>query len=178
MKTKFWVWTPLLALIAASPALADHRGHTNYVYARVVRVEPVVRYVQVDRPRRECWDDVVYEPLPSERPLRDAAPALAGGVIGGVIGNQLGNRRNRGALTLLGAVAGSAIASDVATRNDRQYAAVPVERCEVVNDRVTEERILGYDVTYSYQGQRYRMRTPNYPGDRVRLRVTAVPVRF
>jgi uncharacterized protein YcfJ len=175
MKTKYWVLVPVLAILTAGTAVA-HGGRTSFAYAQVIRVEPIVRYVTVERPHRECWEETAYKPLPSDRPLRDAAPAIAGGVIGGVIGHELGNRHNRGALTLLGAVAGSAIANERSLRNSRQYEAVTVERCAFVNDRVVEERVTAYDVTYRYHGRRYRMRTRNHPGDRVRVRVNVAPV--
>jgi uncharacterized protein YcfJ len=174
--------TLVAGLVVAAPLAARPPRHTDYVYATVERVEPIVRYVTVDRPRRECRDEVVYEPLPDNRPLRSAVPTLAGGIIGGVIGSEISNRRNRGALTLAGAVAGAAIATDVAVRNHRyrsgQFQAVTVERCDIVSERFTEERIDGYNVIYRYQGRRYTMRTSQHPGDRVRLRVSVVPVGF
>ena len=168
----------LFGLLTTESALAKHRHHREVVYAPVVSVQPVVRYVTVTRPRRECWEDVVYEPVPSKRPLRDAAPVIAGGVIGGVIGHQLGNYHNRGALTLLGAAAGSAVAHERALRNgrydDRQVQAVSVERCQIVNDRVREERIEAYDVTYRYRGRRYRTRTPHHPGRHMQVQARRV----
>lgn len=177
MKTSALILVSLLGLVATESALAKHRHDRGFVYASVVSVQPVVRYVTVERPRRQCWEETVYEPLPSQTPLRDAAPVIAGGVIGGVIGNQIGERtRQRGALTVLGAAAGSAAARAYATRNgrydDRQYQAVTVERCEFVHDRVIEERVDGYDVTYRHRGRRYRTRMPHHPGHRLRVHPT------
>src|SRR5690606_33054668 len=31
-------------------------AHAEYTYARVVDVDPIVRQVRVETPRRECWD--------------------------------------------------------------------------------------------------------------------------
>ena len=53
-----------------------------------------------------------------------------------------------------------------------------MQRCEVVNERVTEERIDGYLVTYAYQGRTYTMQTATPPGDRVRLAVDVRPVDY
>ena len=75
----------VLGFLGASAALADHDdrgrgrgnayGHYRYapavVSARVVDVEPMVRYVTVDRPREQCWDEIVREPV---RPLRCGWP--------------------------------------------------------------------------------------------------------
>jgi uncharacterized protein YcfJ len=171
-----WVKTitasALLGLCASTSALADHRGATDVVYARVVDVEPMVRYVTVNRPHQECWDEVVTQPV---RPFGTVGPTIAGGIVGAAIGRQFGSGHDRDTLTLIGAVAGSAIANQRALRN-QGYREVSVQRCEVVNERVTEQRVDGYRVTYQYQGRRYTMQTATPPGDRVALAVNVRPV--
>ncbi len=159
-----------------------HRGAgaTEYVYARVVDVDPMVRYVTVNRPHEECWDEVVRGPGRSFGP---AGQTAAGGVIGAAIGRQFGGGSGKDALTLLGAAAGAAIAHERAIRNgagENRYESRDrtVQRCEVVNERVTEERIDGYLVTYAYQGRTYTMQTATPPGDRVRLAVDVRPVSY
>ena len=55
----------IASVAVATPALADHgRGAAyrpyngpEYVYARVVDVDPLVRYVTVNRPHEECYTD-------------------------------------------------------------------------------------------------------------------------
>jgi uncharacterized protein YcfJ len=176
---------------AAGVANADHwnpgrgRGHahahghpsaTHYVYARVVDVDPLVRYVTVERPRRECWDEIVNEPT---RPFGVAGPTIAGGIVGAAVGRQFGSGEDRDALTLIGAVAGAAVANQRAVRN-QGYATreVAVERCEVVAEHYTEERIDGYLVTYEHDGRRYRMQTATPPGERIRLAVDVRPAVY
>jgi uncharacterized protein YcfJ len=153
-----------------------HPGGTHYVYARVVDVDPLVRYVTVERPRRECWDEIVREPV---RPFGAAGPTIAGGIVGAAVGRQFGSGEDRDALTLIGAVAGAAVANQRAVRN-RGYATreVAVERCDVVAEQYTEERIDGYLVTYEYEGRHYRMQTATPPGERVRLAVDVRPVAY
>src|SRR5690606_24309991 len=97
-----WRWAMLrrwrtlavvLGALAAGTAAADkHRGPKDYVHAKVVDVDPIVRYVTVQRPRRECWSEVIYE---RGRPATVAGPALAGGLIGGAIGRQFGGGSGR-----------------------------------------------------------------------------------
>jgi uncharacterized protein YcfJ len=175
------------ALISGTAAAHDGRGYDgrghggrDVVYARVVSARPIVRHVTVERPRRECWDDVEYR---SDRPARVAGPTLAGGIIGAAIGRQFGGGSGRDALTLLGGIAGSAVAHEragrrLAANGGSTTYAVPVERCTVVNERFTEEIIGGYDVVYQYQGRRYSMHTARHPGDRVPLQVNFRPVRY
>ena len=38
-----------------------------------------------------------------------------------------------------------------------------------------ENRVIGYDVVYEYNGQRYEARAPSDPGARIPLRVTVAP---
>ena len=188
MLAKTFLATAVLGFLAASAAMADHRhngrgrgnayGHYRsapaVVSARVVDVEPLVRYVTVDRPREECWDEIVREPV---RPFGVAGTTAAGSVVGAAIGRQFGSGNDRDMLTVLGAVAGGAVAHRRAVAN-QTYATrdVTVRRCEVVNDRVTEEIVDGYFVTYRYDGRNYTMRTDRYPGDYVQLAVDVRPV--
>ena len=45
-----------LAALLAATAQADPPS-TSFEYAPVVDVQPIVRMVQVERPRRECWQE-------------------------------------------------------------------------------------------------------------------------
>ena len=122
-----WVKTITAAIVlsVSGAALADGRHReTEYVYARVVGVQPLMRYVTVEQPRQECWNEVVSEPA---RPYGTVGPTLAGGIVGAAIGRQFGSGSGRDALTLLGAGVGAAMANQRAERN-QAYVDVPVER--------------------------------------------------
>jgi uncharacterized protein YcfJ len=185
----------VLGLLVASTALADGddrgrgRGHKHghghahghhhrhvpaVVSARVVGVEPLVRHVTVDRPREQCWNETVREPV---RPFGVAGQTAAGSIVGAAIGRQFGSGNDRDTLTVLGAVAGGAVAHRRAVVN-AGYATrdVTVQRCEVVNDRVTEQIVDGYRVTYRLDGRHYTMRTDRHPGNWVQL--AAQPVGY
>jgi len=181
----------VLGFLGASVALADDDdrgrgrgkayGHYRHagpalVSARVVDVEPLVRYVTVNRPREECWDEVVREPV---RPYGVAGPTAAGSIIGAAIGRQFGSGNDRDALTVLGAVAGGAVAHRRAVRNGAGATReVAGQRCEVVSDRVREQVVDGYLVTYRLDGRNYTMQTDRHPGDRVQLAVAARPAGY
>ena len=193
MLAKTFLATTVLGFLGATSALADDgdrgrgRGHGHgygrgqghgamVVSARVVGVEPMVRYVTVNRPREQCWNEVVHEPV---RPYGVAGPTFAGSVIGAAIGRQFGSGNDRDALTVIGAVAGGAVAHQRAVRNGAAATReVSVQRCEVVNDRVTEQIVDGYLVTYRYDGRNYTMRTDRHPGDSVQLAVDVRPVGY
>lgn len=189
------------ALLAAGTAQADHDrgrhvGHdvrAGYDYARVIDVDPIVRYVQVRTPVRECWEetryyDTGYGPQHYDRPHGEAGATIAGGIIGGVIGRQFGGGKGRDAMTLVGTLVGAAIGNERARQRnaygDRldygasyEREAYPVTRCDTRYQSHEEERIDGYRVTYRYNGQTYTTRTDYDPGDRLRVRVAVSPVR-
>src|SRR5689334_21014172 len=58
-------------LLTAQAAYADHGNHygqnrwqvpaSDYAYARVVDVDPIVRHVRISEPRQECWNETRYE---------------------------------------------------------------------------------------------------------------------
>lgn len=183
---KAMVAAAVVGCLAANAAYADGRGHGkgrkvgHTEYARVVHVEPMVRYVTVDRPRQECWQEIVHEPV---RPFNGVAgPTAAGAIVGAAVGRQFGGGSGRDALTLIGSIAGAAVANQRAVRNQAYRGtdtrAVAVDRCNVVNERFTEERIDGYRVTYEYHGRRFVTHTPHHPGNRVPVAVNVVPIRY
>jgi len=190
MLAKTFLATAVLGVLGATTAMADNghngRGRGNayghyrsapaVVSARVVDVEPMVRYVTVDRPREECWDEIVREPV---RPYGVAGPTAAGTIVGAAIGRQFGSGNDRDALTVLGAVAGGVVANRRAVRNGAGATRdVAVQRCEVVSNRVREQHVDGYLVTYRLDGRHYTMRTDRHPGDWVQLAVNPRPAGY
>ncbi len=189
MLAKKFLAVAVLGFLGASPALAGHghhgrgQGHAHHVHvvpapavvsARVVDVEPVVRYVAVDRPREECWDEIVREPV---RPFGVAGQTAAGSIVGAAIGRQFGSGNDRDILTVLGAVAGGAVARERAIRNGAGAVRdVAVQRCAVVHDRVTERVVDGYLVTYRLDGRHYTTRMDRHPGDWIEI--AAQPVGY
>ena len=162
-----------LGLAAATALLAVSSGAnaTVYDYARVVSVQPIVRYVTVKTPVRECWEDTAY--YTSYEPKRGSAGrTLAGAIIGGVIGHQFGSGRGNDAATIAGAMIGAAAGHGPVHRVEH---ARPIERCETRYRSHREKRIDGYDVVYRYNGRKYSTRMPYDPGNRLKVRVDIRP---
>ena len=186
MNIKAWIATSSASLIlamSAAPALADHdysngRSEAMYDYARVIKSEPIIRYVTVRTPVEECWTDTEYYTV-AHRPKGTAGGAIVGAIIGGVIGNQFGHGHHRDHSTVLGTLAGAAIGSEIAVARHGGYATTqysrPVRRCSTNYAVHEEERIDGYRVIYRYNGQKYETRMPNDPGRRMRIRVDVRP---
>ena len=130
-------------------------------YAQVVSATPVTSEVAV--PRQECADvPQVVQQQPS------GGGALIGALVGGVVGNQFGHGLGRAAATGLGVVAGSAIGNNVEANNGGVTTALS-RRCRTVSSY--DNRVVGYDVVYDYNGQRYSTRLPRDPGPRLAIDV-------
>jgi uncharacterized protein YcfJ len=148
-----------LAAAASAALLGAAASASAADYANVISATPVSGSVAA--PRQDCVqaEQIVQQP-PS------GAGAVIGAIAGGVIGNQFGHGFGRAAATGLGVVAGSTIGNNVeANANPPQ--AVPVRRCRTVSGY--ENRIVGYDVIYEYNGQRYTTRLPSDPGPRLAI---------
>ena len=50
------------------------------------------------------------------------------------------------------------------------------QRCDTVYQRHEEERLIGYQVTYLYNGEEYSTRTDSDPGDQIRIQVSVQSV--
>ena len=169
------------AMLLGSNAWADHDhrdGRAQFDYAKVISAEPIVNYVTVTTPVRECWEEMQYYTVDRGRQARGGG-ALLGAVIGGVIGHQFGSGRGNEAATVAGTLIGAAVGGDAASKR-HGYAterhARPVERCETRYREHREERIDGYRVLYRYRGQKYMTEMPYDPGNRLRVRVDIRPV--
>jgi len=176
---KFKRVTAGLAAVSLLTVLSTQAAAAQYDYARVISAEPIIRYVTVTTPVRECWQDTEYYTV--DRPVPGGgASTLVGAIVGGVIGHQIGSGRGNDAATVAGTIIGAAIGNDSARRrygaaySSTEYAR-PVERCETRMTSRQEERIDGYRVVYRYNGQKYETRMPYDPGRELRVRVDIRP---
>jgi uncharacterized protein YcfJ len=164
-------------LLAHGSALADDNSRgAVYDYARVLSVQPNVRYVTVRTPVRECWEETRHYTV-DRHPRGNVAGTLVGAVLGGVIGHQFGSGHGNDAATVAGVLTGAAIGSHSGSRVQETYAQ-PVQRCETRYTTHREERIDSYRVIYSYHGQKYATDTPFDPGKRLRIRVDVRPAPY
>ncbi|MBC55094.1 MAG: histidine kinase [Gammaproteobacteria bacterium] len=162
------------ALWVSSTALAQ----TQYVYADVLESRPVYQSVTVSAPREQCWQEQV--PVRDRHRSDSRTPALISAIVGGAIGNAVGNNSSsRKVGTVVGAVLGHSVGRDIVAANSRHEPAryQTVQHCEVVDEYYDEERLMGYQVRYRYNGEDFSVRMDDDPGERIRLRVQVEPVR-
>ena len=167
--------------LAAITALMVSTGNgvlasTTYEEAPVLSVTPVYHLVELTTPQQECWEEDVVR-RESYRDRGSATPSILGAVLGGALGNAVGHhKRNKQVGAVVGAILGTSIARDI-TRVDNSTTYIDtVERCRTVHTRHQEEKLVGYDVLYSYNGRERLVRMPQDPGSSVRVRVDVEPV--
>ena len=79
----------------------------------MTHVEPIVRQVRIETPRRECYDDMRYVESPNPNV---GAQTVLGGIIGGVLGHQIGHGHGRDFATVAGAAIGAGVGYSNASR--------------------------------------------------------------
>lgn len=155
------------------PAWAGPEG-SQLAWADVVKADPVRQVVRIPVREEVCWDEEVYHEVQARR---SATPAILGAIVGGVIGNQFGGGSGKELMTMAGAAIGGSVAIDQQRlKNPDRFYATTEKRCEMNTEWRQEERIVGWDVTYEFQGELYQARVLDAPGDRIRIRVDVTPV--
>lgn len=165
-------------LVFASGVNASPRSE----WARVLRADPIVEAYRVPVSQEVCHAQPVTVVERGSRRSDNRAPALIGAVIGGVIGNQFGKGSGRDAATAAGAVLGYQAVRNDQKRHDVYYGGGTYttyqDVCRIETRYVTEQRVVGYDVTYRHRGELHRVRTDHRPGDRIRVASSSRSVRY
>ncbi len=174
-----------LSLVLANNALADrdhHKHHSKHKhqygayeysgYARVIDARPIYRRVAVEVPVESCRvETVAYR----ERRGGDSfGGTVMGGLIGAAIGKEIGHS---GHATAAGGLIGAAIGNDIAGGGHRVTRYEDREVCSHHYRTEYERELVGYDVSYSYDGRIYHTETRRHPGDRIPVDV-AVRSRY
>lgn len=141
-------------------------------YAKVVSVTPVRK--TVNNPKQVCHNEVVNTTTPPKDQHKIAGTAI-GAVVGGLLGNQVGGGKGKTLATVAGAVGGGYAGNRIEGSRQKANVTSTVEKhCSTVNNSTT--KIVGYDVSYVYNGVTRSTRMDHDPGDRVKVQegVTAV----
>jgi len=160
-------------ILFASPVLAQ----SQYVYAQVLESRAIYQSVTVAAPREECWEEEVR--VRESRQRGSQTPVLISTIIGGALGNAVGNNKSSQRVgTVVGAMLGHSVGRDIVRADSRPQTAryQTVQHCESVTAYRDEERLMGYQVRYLYNGEEFTVRTEQDPGEQIRLRVSHDPV--
>jgi len=167
-----------VAVVSAMLIAGTSLAQVDIDYAQVVEVRPIVQVVEISTPQEQCWQEE-YLVDRSYGGSQSDTPGILGAIVGGAIGNELGSHKSSQRVgAVVGAVLGHSVARDIMRQHESPTVreVETVERCETVFQSHEEERIVGYNVTYNYNGQDYTIRTDQDPGDQIRVRVSVQPI--
>ncbi len=168
---------PVAAVVAApspAPAVAAPAPVKRKVavvqqarYAKVLGVEPISE--QVVTSKQVCRPEQVVKRAPVQDENRVAGTVI-GGLIGGVLGNQVGGGNGKKIATVVGTLAGGYAGNQTQDRMQQRDTETVVEnRCRM--EDVTTDKLVGYKVRYSLDGQVGTVRMDHRPeGSRLPVR--------
>ena len=147
--------------VASLATLAGNASAAPAAYGDVISSTPIV--VQTSMPRQLCRDEPGYVQAPPS-----GGGAIVGGILGGLVGNAVGAGAGRALATGVGAIAGAVVGNGIEASN---APVVPATTTNCIYSRAQESRVVGYDVVYEFNGQRYATRTQRDPGAQIALDV-------
>lgn len=121
---------------------------------------------QVSVPRQICTQEQV-----AVQQNKSGAGAAMGAIAGGVLGNQIGGGSGKVAATALGIFGGAILGNNIEGAPAPQTQTM--QNCTTQN--VFENRVMGYNVTYEFNGKQYTVQLPHDPGPTIKLNVTPAP---
>lgn len=170
-----------LALRDSSPKVADIVSVKPITAGMEQEYAEVVKVVEVADPDAPQFASVVdvrpltergrdeevceYVTVTHQAPVKDQnqiAGTATGAVIGGVLGNQVGGGNGKKVATVAGAVVGGIIGKNVQANHQAKQTYQTSERqCRVERG---QDRVTGYDVTYSLDGESSVVTMNHKPG--------------
>lgn len=142
-----------IAAVTATGTFAQERG-------RVLSSTPITQQVAV--PQQVCSDQPV-----AVAPRSTGAGAVVGAIAGGLLGNAIGGGGGRAAATGAGLIGGAMLGYQVESAGPAQYQTV--RQCST--QTFYQNRTVGYNVTYEYNGRSYTTQTTNPPSQWIALNV-------
>jgi len=167
-----------LGLVLAFFASTAAFGYTSFEEVDVLSTEPIFQLVEQRVPTEQCQIEYVSAKQPRFDD-KSQTPGIIGALVGGAIGNAVGSEKsNQRVGAVAGALLGASIAKDVnRKRHEGQYEGTEREVCRTVYRTERAQEIIGYDVSYSYNGSVYTSRMDYDPGNTIRLRVNVTPAQ-
>ena len=135
--------------------------YNDVVYVDVIDAQPIIETVSVPERREICQRITERE---QQRKHKNGGSIL-GGIIGGAIGG-------RDAATIAGVMIGASIGSQKDSRHNHlgRYGDVNT-RCFIDTVYIEEEQLIGFDVSYRYNGELRYVEMQEHPGKQIKLRL-------
>ncbi|MEN9544791.1 MAG: hypothetical protein RLZZ598_1624 [Pseudomonadota bacterium] len=140
-------------------AVTGYKTMTKPSFAEVVAVKEVSETVVT--PHEQCQDVQVQQQAPVKDENRIAG-TVVGGLAGGLLGRSIGGGKGKTLATVAGAAAGGYAGNQVQKNMQEKDVVTKTEhRCKTVNE--TSKKVVGYDVSYHYDGKEGVVRTSFKP---------------
>ncbi len=150
-------------VVLAAGGVTAYKSLTEPKQAQVLAVKEAMQTVST--PQEKCEQVVVQHQAPVQDEKRIAGTVL-GGVAGGLLGSQIGGGSGKKVATVLGAAGGAYAGNQVQKgMQQRDTDSTTERRCKTVN--VRSEKLVGYDVTYRYEGKEDTVRMSYNPGTQI-----------
>lgn len=135
------------------------------LFADVTNVDPIT---QTRTGPREVCEERVVEYVSQPRDPNRVTGTVAGAVVGGLLGNQVGGGSGRQLATVAGAAGGAYAGREIQGRrqaNQQRVEQRTETQCRTIEE--TREDVVGYNVTYTFEGETKRQRMDARPADRI-----------
>lgn len=134
-------------------------------FAQVVAVQPITESATTSKPRQVCRDEQVAVPE-TYKDKHQIGGAVVGGLVGALAGHQVGGGKGKTLATVGGAAAGAFAGHEIQKNHQEKNATKTETRnvCHTVTDKTTSTKTVGYDVTYTLDGQAGHIRMDHNPG--------------
>ena len=150
----------LLSTAAAMLISSGANAAQTFVEVPVLNVQPIQQTSEIRTPVHNCSQQLV--PVDQHGNI---IHSLIGGALGGLLGSQLGGGKGKLAMTGLGVLGGAAIGQNYNNNGGHRSQQV----CTTSYNIQHRTRVVGYNVTYSFEGQTYTTRMSTYPKSKIRL---------
>lgn len=134
-------------------------------FAQVVAVQPITQSSTTSSPRQVCRDEQVAVPE-TYKDQHQVGGAVAGGLVGALAGHMVGGGKGKTLATVAGAAGGAFAGHEIQKKHQEDNATKMETRnvCHTVTDKSTSTKTVGYDVTYTLNGQTGHVRMDRNPG--------------
>lgn len=153
-------------VVVAASGVTGYRSLSRPAQAEVLAVKEARQTVTT--PQEKCEQVLVQRQVPVQDERRVAGTVL-GGVAGGLLGSQIGGGSGKQVATVVGAVAG-AYGGNQVQKNMQQSDVTKTTETRCKTTQVRSDKLLGYDVTYRYQGKQDTVRMAQRPGQQIAMR--------
>jgi uncharacterized protein YcfJ len=151
--------------VNGAPASNGEVAAAQPQFAQVVAVQPITQSSTTSKPRQVCQDEQVAVPE-TYKDKHQIGGAVVGGLVGALAGNQIGGGNGKKLATIGGAAAGAFAGHEIQKKHQENNATHTETRnvCHTVSDKTTSTKTVGYDVTYTLNGQAGHIRMSHNPG--------------